>query len=168
MWCKQCQRPIAAQKTTHRAANTAGTALGLATGGLFLVTTEGWHCPHCGGKAVPRAPWHEPARAPKPSGRSTNPTESRIARLRERGLVTTAEAEQLRSADAPAAASLTQLANRLNARRITAHDFQERKRALLREASDEHACPDCAEQIKKAARVCRFCGYRFQTSDDTA
>jgi hypothetical protein len=24
------------------------------------------------------------------------------------------------------------------------------------------ACPDCAEQIRAAARKCRFCGYRFQ------
>jgi hypothetical protein len=22
-------------------------------------------------------------------------------------------------------------------------------------------CPDCAEKIKKGAKVCRFCGYRF-------
>lgn len=22
-------------------------------------------------------------------------------------------------------------------------------------------CPDCAEKVKAAARVCRFCGYRF-------
>lgn len=26
---------------------------------------------------------------------------------------------------------------------------------------DEKVCPDCAETIKAAARVCRFCGYRF-------
>jgi hypothetical protein len=23
-------------------------------------------------------------------------------------------------------------------------------------------CPDCAETVKPAARVCRFCGYRFE------
>jgi uncharacterized protein UPF0547 len=23
-------------------------------------------------------------------------------------------------------------------------------------------CPDCAERVKAAARVCRFCGYRFE------
>jgi hypothetical protein len=23
------------------------------------------------------------------------------------------------------------------------------------------ACPDCAEQVRAAARKCRFCGYRF-------
>ena len=22
-------------------------------------------------------------------------------------------------------------------------------------------CPDCAEEVKAAANVCRFCGYRF-------
>ena len=27
---------------------------------------------------------------------------------------------------------------------------------------DTKACPDCAETIKAAARVCRFCGYRFE------
>jgi hypothetical protein len=25
-------------------------------------------------------------------------------------------------------------------------------------------CPDCAEEVKAAARVCRFCGYRFDDS----
>jgi len=28
-------------------------------------------------------------------------------------------------------------------------------------AQDEKTCPKCAEQIKSAARVCRFCGYKF-------
>ena len=27
-------------------------------------------------------------------------------------------------------------------------------------------CPDCAEQVKEAARVCRFCGYRFAASPE--
>ena len=28
----------------------------------------------------------------------------------------------------------------------------------------EHAreCPDCAERVLSQARVCRFCGYRFE------
>lgn len=31
------------------------------------------------------------------------------------------------------------------------------------EAGDEtKICPDCAEQVKEAARKCRFCGYRFE------
>jgi hypothetical protein len=28
-------------------------------------------------------------------------------------------------------------------------------------AADEKTCPQCAEQVKRAARVCRFCGYKF-------
>jgi Domain of unknown function (DUF4328)/Uncharacterised protein family UPF0547/Protein of unknown function (DUF2510) len=27
---------------------------------------------------------------------------------------------------------------------------------------DTKTCPDCAEQVKVAARVCRYCGYRFE------
>jgi hypothetical protein len=28
------------------------------------------------------------------------------------------------------------------------------------------SCPDCAEELKGDARVCRFCGYRFETTDE--
>jgi len=27
-------------------------------------------------------------------------------------------------------------------------------------------CPDCAETVKEAAKVCRFCGYRFEATPD--
>jgi predicted nucleic acid-binding Zn-ribbon protein len=29
-------------------------------------------------------------------------------------------------------------------------------------APDEKACPQCAEYIKAAAKICRFCGYKFE------
>ena len=35
-------------------------------------------------------------------------------------------------------------------------------------AEETKACPDCAENVKFAARKCRFCGFRFDTSPDGA
>jgi hypothetical protein len=32
----------------------------------------------------------------------------------------------------------------------------------LRPSQPTKVCPDCAETVKAAARVCRFCGYRFE------
>lgn len=32
------------------------------------------------------------------------------------------------------------------------------------DVTDTKVCPDCAETVKKAARVCRYCGYRFDSS----
>lgn len=29
-------------------------------------------------------------------------------------------------------------------------------------SDDVKTCPDCAETVKAAARVCRYCGYRFE------
>jgi hypothetical protein len=33
--------------------------------------------------------------------------------------------------------------------------------AAIEAADDTKICPDCAEEVKAAARKCRFCGYRF-------
>jgi hypothetical protein len=38
-------------------------------------------------------------------------------------------------------------------------------RLLMRDRSTEIAakrCPDCAELVQSAARICRFCGYEFE------
>lgn len=48
MYCKRCERPVAAQKTTHR---TRGAA-GLATGFWPLAVPDDLHCPNCGGPVV--------------------------------------------------------------------------------------------------------------------
>ena len=33
---------------------------------------------------------------------------------------------------------------------------------------DTKTCPECAESVKAAARVCRYCGYRFDSETSTA
>jgi uncharacterized protein UPF0547 len=33
------------------------------------------------------------------------------------------------------------------------------------DAGDQKICPDCAEPVRAAARVCRFCGYRFDVAE---
>jgi hypothetical protein len=50
MWCDYCQRPVAGEKTTHRARNTTLGVSALATGGwsLLFAKNEGYHCPSCG------------------------------------------------------------------------------------------------------------------------
>jgi predicted amidophosphoribosyltransferase len=32
-------------------------------------------------------------------------------------------------------------------------------------AEDTKRCPDCAERVKRDARVCRSCGYRFDQAN---
>ena len=36
------------------------------------------------------------------------------------------------------------------------------------QSADVKTCPDCAEDVKIAARVCRFCGYRFDRDGSTS
>jgi hypothetical protein len=36
-----------------------------------------------------------------------------------------------------------------------------RPAATVATPSDSKTCPDCAEEVKSAARVCPFCGHRF-------
>lgn len=52
------------------------------------------------------------------------------------------------------------------------NDIQVRSGALVQDVAtasgvampgvSEKSCPDCAETVKAAARVCRYCGYRFE------
>lgn len=48
-WCMKCSKPVAGQKTTHRARGAAGVATGL----WPLAIGDGYHCPTCGGPVVP-------------------------------------------------------------------------------------------------------------------
>lgn len=55
MWCEQCERPVAAQKSTHRARNTAAALAAPLTTGVSLAGAAAgqWHCPNCGGPVRP-------------------------------------------------------------------------------------------------------------------
>jgi hypothetical protein len=37
-----------------------------------------------------------------------------------------------------------------------------RRQATVAEASETKVCPDCAEEVKAAARICRFCRHKFE------
>ncbi len=37
---------------------------------------------------------------------------------------------------------------------------------MVAAAVDEKKCPDCAEMVKAEARVCRFCGHRFDVAPE--
>jgi hypothetical protein len=50
MYCERCEQSVAAQKTTHGVRNTAAVFTYGMAGKI-----EDWHCPNCGGKAVPNA-----------------------------------------------------------------------------------------------------------------
>ena len=39
------------------------------------------------------------------------------------------------------------------------------RRGRSARAEPTQRCPDCAETVKAAAKVCRFCGYRFESED---
>jgi hypothetical protein len=65
MWCDLCQRPVAGQKTTKKAA-----AFGklLATGGAYTDLPQPYHCPTCGSpvRRLPRPPKARPAATRSP------------------------------------------------------------------------------------------------------
>jgi uncharacterized membrane protein YdbT with pleckstrin-like domain len=41
------------------------------------------------------------------------------------------------------------------------HQTTASERAPASDPLDEKTCPECAEQVKAAAKVCRFCGHKF-------
>lgn len=40
--------------------------------------------------------------------------------------------------------------------------YEYREKAPLKMPADEKTCPKCAEQVKAAATVCRYCGHQFE------
>jgi hypothetical protein len=69
MYCRQCGKPVMAQKTGHGVRNTVAIGGALATAGLSLLgaKSEKWRCPICGGPATPIAQ----ARPARPRSRKT-------------------------------------------------------------------------------------------------
>jgi rubrerythrin len=55
MYCRQCDKPVMAQKNGHGLRNTVAVGGTLATAGLSLLgaKSEKWRCPICGGPCVP-------------------------------------------------------------------------------------------------------------------
>jgi hypothetical protein len=50
MWCDRCRRPVAGQKSTHKAFKAMGT---IASGGLYPPVPGLYHCPSCGSTVRP-------------------------------------------------------------------------------------------------------------------
>lgn len=48
MYCQRCDKPVAAQKSTHRARGAASIATGL----WPFALPDDYHCPDCGGLVV--------------------------------------------------------------------------------------------------------------------
>lgn len=48
---------------------------------------------------------------------------------------------------------------------IAAAGLSDKKVAQSEVGSSLKTCPDCAESVKRRAKVCRFCGYHFSDSD---
>lgn len=65
----------------------------------------------------------------------------------------------------PAARSHAEKVDELHAKQLITHEEHQRLRdpvwAAESSEPDRKTCPDCAESVLAAARVCRYCGYRF-------
>jgi hypothetical protein len=53
----------------------------------------------------------------------------------------------------------------LSDKRSDAHQLQPGHPVSLPQPQSGKTCPDCAETVQPAARVCRFCGHRFEGSE---